>query len=62
LDARSAGIFGTGFVSSAVVGYMAIKFILRFIVHHSLRVFAYYRFGLTLVVAVLLLFRTAQDL
>jgi undecaprenyl-diphosphatase len=38
------------------VGYLAIRFFLRFIVHHSLRVFAYYRFGLALLVAVLLLF------
>ena len=56
LDARSAVMFGAGFVSSAVVGYLAIRFFLRFIVHHSLRVFAYYRFGLALLVAVLLLF------
>jgi undecaprenyl-diphosphatase len=56
LDARSAVMFGAGFASSAVVGYMAIRFFLRFIVHHSLRVFAYYRFALALLVAVLLLF------
>ncbi len=56
LDARSAAMFGAGCVSSAVVGYMAIKFFLRFIAHHSLRVFAYYRFGLALFVAVMLLF------
>jgi undecaprenyl-diphosphatase len=56
LDAKSAVMFGAGFVSSAGVGYLAIRFFLRFIVHHSLRVFAYYRFGLALLVAVLLLF------
>ena len=44
-----------GFVSSAVVGYLAIRFFLRFVVHHSLRAFSYYRFGLAAVVAVLLL-------
>jgi undecaprenyl-diphosphatase len=55
MDARSVVIFGAGFVSSAVVGYMAIKFFLRFIVHHSLRAFAYYRFGLAAAVSVLLL-------
>jgi undecaprenyl-diphosphatase len=48
-------MFGAGFVSSAVVGYLAIKFFLRFVVHHSLRAFAYYRFGLAAVVAVVLL-------
>jgi undecaprenyl-diphosphatase len=56
LDAKSAVMFGAGFVSSAGVGYLAIRFFLRFIVHHSLRVFAYYRFGLALLVAALLLF------
>lgn len=50
-------LFGVGFVSSAVVGYLAIRFFLRFVVHHSLRAFAYYRFGLAaLVTALLLLF------
>jgi undecaprenyl-diphosphatase len=48
-------MFVAGFVSSAVVGYLAIRFFLRFVVHHSLRAFSYYRFGLAAVVAVLLL-------
>jgi undecaprenyl-diphosphatase len=48
-------MFGAGFVSSAVVGYLAIKFFMRFVAHHSLRVFAYYRFGLAAVVILLLL-------
>jgi undecaprenyl-diphosphatase len=47
-------LFGVGFVSSAVVGYLAIRFFLRFVVDHSLRAFAYYRFGLAAVVAMLL--------
>jgi undecaprenyl-diphosphatase len=38
-----------------VVGYLAIKFFLRFVTHHSLRAFAYYRFALAAVVAMLLL-------
>jgi undecaprenyl-diphosphatase len=50
-----AVMFGAGFVSSAVVGYLAIKFFLSFVAHHSLRAFAYYRFALAAVVAVLLL-------
>jgi undecaprenyl-diphosphatase len=37
------------------VGYLAIRFFLRFVVDHSLRAFAYYRFGLAAVVVVLLL-------
>jgi undecaprenyl-diphosphatase len=53
---RSQGLmFAAGFVSSAVVGYLAIRFFLRFVVHHSLRAFAYYRFGLAAVVATLLI-------
>jgi undecaprenyl-diphosphatase len=47
-------LFGVGFVTSAVVGYLAIRFFLRFVVDHSLRAFAYYRFGLAAVVAMLL--------
>jgi undecaprenyl-diphosphatase len=48
-------LFGVGFVSSAVVGYLAIRFFLRFVVNHSLRAFAYYRFGLAALVTALLL-------
>ncbi len=48
-------LFGVGFVTSAFVGYLAIRFFLRFVVDHSLRAFAYYRFGLAAVVAVLLI-------
>ena len=48
-------MFGAGFVSSAAVGYLAIKFFLRYVVHHSLRAFAYYRFTLAAVVTVVLL-------
>jgi undecaprenyl-diphosphatase len=47
-------LFGVGFVSSAVVGYLAIRFFLRFVVNHSLRAFAYYRFGVAALVTALL--------
>jgi len=56
IDAREALMFGAGFVSSAAVGYVTIKFFLRFVTHHSLRVFAYYRFALAAIVALVLLF------
>ena len=56
MDARSALTFCVGFVTSAVVGYLAISFFLRFVVHHSLRAFAYYRFGLAAVVVAALIF------
>ena len=55
VDAWEVFMFGAGFVSSAAVGYLAIKFFLRFVVHYSLRVFAYYRFVLAAVVTLLLL-------
>jgi undecaprenyl-diphosphatase len=55
MDGHEAAMFLAGSVSSAVVGYLAIKFLLRFLASHSLRVFAYYRFVLAAVVAVALL-------
>jgi undecaprenyl-diphosphatase len=55
VDGSQAVMFAAGFLSSAVVGYLAIRFFLRFVVDHSLRAFAYYRFGLAAVVSVLLL-------
>jgi undecaprenyl-diphosphatase len=55
MDAHEAAMFLAGSVSSAVVGYLAVRFLLRFLVNHSLRVFAYYRFALAAVVALALL-------
>ena len=55
LDTHEAAMFLAGSVSSAVVGYLAVRFLLRFLVNHSLRIFAYYRFGLAAVVTVALL-------
>ena len=52
---RFSLVFLTGSVSSAVIAYLAIKFLLRLLANHSLRVFAYYRFVLVAVVAVALL-------
>jgi undecaprenyl-diphosphatase len=40
-----------------VVGYLAIRFLLTYLVGHSLRLFAYYRFALAAVVVVALLYR-----
>ena len=55
MDAHELLLFLAGSVSSAVVGYLAIRFLLRYLADHSLRVFAYYRFGLAAVVVMLLL-------
>jgi len=55
MDGHQAAMFLAGSVSSAVVGYLAIRFLLRFLANHTLRVFAYYRFALAAVVAAVLL-------
>jgi undecaprenyl-diphosphatase len=54
MDGHEAAMFVAGSVSSGVVGYLAIRFLLRFLANHTLRVFAYYRFALATVVAVVL--------
>jgi undecaprenyl-diphosphatase len=48
-------LFVTGFVSSTVVGYFTIRFLLHYLTGHSLRAFAYYRFAVAAVVALLLI-------
>ena len=55
MDSHEAAMFLVGSASSGVVGYLAIRFLLGFLAKHSLRVFAYYRFALATVVAVVLL-------
>ncbi len=55
MDPSAMVDFAAGFVSSAVIGYLAIKFFIAFVADHSLRAFAYYRFALAAVVAVALL-------
>ena len=54
MSLSEAVMFGAGFVSSAMVGYLAIRLLLNYLTNHSLRAFAYYRFALAAVVAVLL--------
>ena len=46
MDSHEAAMFLVGSVSSGVVGYLAIRFLLGFLANHSLKVFAYYRFAL----------------
>jgi undecaprenyl-diphosphatase len=43
-------IFVVGIVTSAIVGYLAIRFLLRYLATHRLDVFAYYRLGLAALV------------
>jgi len=53
IDLRGVGmanlpvtILAVGLVVSAIVGYITVKFFVRYLAHHSLEVFAYYRFVL----------------
>ena len=53
LDLREVGMAGVpvmvlavGLVTSAIVGYLTIRFFLRYLANHSLAVFAYYRFAI----------------
>ena len=46
-----------GLVVSAIVGYLTVKFFVRYLAAHSLDVFAYYRFGLAAVTILWLLAR-----
>jgi len=39
-------ILAVGLVASAIVGYITVKFFVRYLADHSLAVFAYYRFAL----------------
>jgi undecaprenyl-diphosphatase len=50
-----AALFVVGLVVSAVVGYLTIKFFLKYLAKHSLTVFAIYRFALAAVAAVWLM-------
>lgn len=55
MDAAQVLLFVVGFVTSAAVGYVTIRFLLNYLTNHSLRAFAFYRFGVAGVVALLLL-------
>ncbi|HJQ28167.1 MAG TPA: undecaprenyl-diphosphatase UppP [Rubrobacter sp.] len=48
-------LFVAGFFTSAFVGYFTIRFLLNYLTSHSMRVFAYYRFAVAAVVALLLI-------
>jgi undecaprenyl-diphosphatase len=46
LKADAAVLFAVGMIVSGVVGYLTIRFFLRYLAGHRLDVFAYYRFAL----------------
>jgi undecaprenyl-diphosphatase len=57
VSAGDALLFAIGMTTSAVVGYVTIKYFLRFLVGHRLNGFAYYRMALAAVVVVWLAVR-----
>jgi undecaprenyl-diphosphatase len=48
----TASLFAIGIISSAIVGYVAVKYFIRYLANHSLDVFAWYRLALAATVAV----------
>jgi undecaprenyl-diphosphatase len=57
IGAEGATLFLIGAVTSAIVGYAAVKWFIRYLVDHSLDVFAWYRLALAAAVAVWILRR-----
>jgi undecaprenyl-diphosphatase len=43
-------LFLVGIASSAIVGYLTVRYLLRYLATHRLDLFAYYRLALALVV------------
>jgi undecaprenyl-diphosphatase len=52
ISSSEAVLFAVGMLTSAVVGYVTIKYFLRFLTRHRLDVFAYYRLALAAVTVV----------
>jgi undecaprenyl-diphosphatase len=52
LGGAAAALFAVGIASSAVVGYLAVKYFIRFLARNSLDVFAWYRLALAASVVV----------
>ena len=57
ISAHDAALFLLGMTVSAVVGYLTIRYFLRFLAGHSLDAFAYYRLALAAVTIVWLMAR-----
>jgi len=57
MPAGEAAPFAVGVVTSAVVGYLAIGFLMKFLQKHSLAVFAIYRIAFALAMGIVFAFR-----
>jgi undecaprenyl-diphosphatase len=55
-------LLAVGLITSAIVGYLTIRFFLRYLASHSLAVFAYYRFAVAAVTIAWLLTRGGDGL
>ncbi len=51
-DASTAAMFAVGIIVAGVVGYLAVKYLIRYLANNSLDVFAYYRLVLAAAVVV----------
>jgi undecaprenyl-diphosphatase len=50
-------VFGAGFITAAVSGYLCIKYLLRFLQRHSTDIFVYYRWILAVMVLIVAISR-----
>jgi len=53
INTDEIGLYVTGVVTSATVGFLAIRFLMRFLANKRLDIFAYYRIALAIVIIVL---------
>ena len=52
LTGHDWALFGVGFVASGVVGYLAVSYLLKFLVSHRLDVFAWYRIAVAVAILI----------
>jgi undecaprenyl-diphosphatase len=57
ISAADAQLFAIGMISAAAVGFLTIKFLIRYLAGHSLNAFAYYRLALAAVTVAWLITR-----
>jgi undecaprenyl-diphosphatase len=51
LPTGAATLFAVGAITAGIVGFLAVKYFLRYVAGHSLTAFAWYRFALAAAVA-----------
>jgi undecaprenyl-diphosphatase len=50
-------LFPVGFTAAAISGYLCIKYLLRYLQHHSIAIFAYYRWALAALIVLVAVLR-----